>query len=83
MGSISIVKEEKKSPEHIIKNILLEVKLNRVRMGNLCSMGTAAAAKKVIIAICSCAAVLWLLCNVLPALSFLTKSSRTTCICFL
>ena len=38
---------QKKTPEKFVKNLLLEVKLVKAEMGNLCSMGASAASKKV------------------------------------
>ena len=38
---------QKKTPEKFLKNLLLEAKLVKAEMGNLCSMGASAASKKV------------------------------------
>ena len=47
MGSLANVKKSKKSPVHKVKKLLLEAENCSDRMGNLCSMGASAAAKKV------------------------------------
>ena len=47
MGSLPNVKKSKKSPVHQVKKLLLEAENCSDRMGNLCSMGASAAAKKV------------------------------------
>ena len=39
---------QKKTPEKFVKNLLLEAKLVKAEMGNLCSMGASAASKKVL-----------------------------------
>ena len=47
MGSLQNVKKSKKSPVHQVKKLLLEAENCKETMGNLCSMGASAAAKKV------------------------------------
>ena len=47
MGSLPNVKKSKKSPVHQVKKLLLEAENCKETMGNLCSMGASAAAKKV------------------------------------